>query len=46
VDDVLDYLLPDDWRTHDSDDPTPKVTLRPTATQSIPVQTPPSPRRR
>ncbi len=24
VDDVLDYLLPDDWRTHDSDDPNPR----------------------
>ena len=22
IDDVLDYLLPDDWRTHDSDEPT------------------------
>ena len=21
IDDVLDYLLPDDWRTHDSDEP-------------------------
>jgi Mg/Co/Ni transporter MgtE len=20
IDDVLDYLLPDDWRSHDSDD--------------------------
>ena len=26
IDDVLDYLLPDDWRTHDSDDVAPPVT--------------------
>ena len=23
IDDVLDYLLPDDWRSHDDDDPAP-----------------------
>ena len=46
VDDVLDYLLPDDWRTHDSDDPKPKATIRPTATASIPQITTHTPRRR
>ena len=46
VDDVLDYLLPDDWRTHDSDDPKPKATIRPTHTSSIPTQIPQTPRRR
>ncbi|MFB2556605.1 magnesium transporter MgtE N-terminal domain-containing protein [Herbiconiux liangxiaofengii] len=28
IDDVLDYLLPDDWRSNDSDDDTPRVTDR------------------
>ena len=40
VDDVLDYLLPDDWRTHDSDDPRPKTSTRALHTASIPTQTP------
>ncbi|MGN7862206.1 magnesium transporter [Microbacterium sp. 22303] len=31
VDDVLDYLLPDDWRSHDADD-------RPGSAQSVPTQ--------
>lgn len=34
VDDVLDYLLPDDWRSHDGDDPA--VRELPTTTASIP----------
>ncbi|MWV50434.1 CBS domain-containing protein [Rathayibacter sp. VKM Ac-2803] len=35
IDDVLDYLLPDDWRSHgDDDEPRKPVT---TATQGIPV---------
>ena len=34
VDDVLDYLLPDDWRSHD-DDAQPPETV-PTSTASIP----------
>ncbi|MDQ1083816.1 MULTISPECIES: magnesium transporter [Microbacterium] len=46
VDDVLDYLLPDDWRTHDSDDPKPKTSVRSLATRSIPTQIPQTPRRR
>lgn len=46
VDDVLDYLLPDDWRTHDSDDPRPKTTIRPLATASIPQIPTHTPRRR
>ena len=46
VDDVLDYLLPDDWRTHDSDDPKPPTPVRPLQTQSIPTQIPQTPRRR
>ncbi len=25
IDDVLDYLLPDDWRSHDDDDPAPET---------------------
>jgi len=35
VDDVLDYLLPDDWRSHDDDDATPAERV-PTTTASIP----------
>lgn len=35
VDDVLDYLLPDDWRSHDADDERPQQTV-PTTTASIP----------
>ncbi|MGI6877998.1 magnesium transporter MgtE N-terminal domain-containing protein [Microbacterium sp. gxy059] len=26
VDDILDFLLPDDWRSHDEDDPLPPMT--------------------
>ncbi|MFG6502568.1 magnesium transporter MgtE N-terminal domain-containing protein [Microbacterium sp. P05] len=37
VDDVLDYLLPDDWRSHDSDDPRPPRPVRPLDTHSIPT---------
>ncbi|MHC5797194.1 magnesium transporter MgtE N-terminal domain-containing protein [Lacisediminihabitans sp. FW035] len=33
IDDVLDYLLPDDWRSHDDDDPAPANA----DTSSIPV---------
>jgi len=33
IDDVLDYLLPDDWRSHD-DDPSPAVS---SDTSTIPV---------
>jgi Mg/Co/Ni transporter MgtE len=33
VDDVLDYLLPEDWRSHD--EPRPAETV-PTTTASIP----------
>jgi CBS domain-containing protein len=46
VDDVLDYLLPDDWRTHDGDGPTPQTTTRRLTTQSLPTQVPHTPRRR
>jgi CBS domain-containing protein len=35
VDDVLDYLLPEDWRSHDSDDPRPPAPIRPLDTTSI-----------
>jgi CBS domain-containing protein/sporulation protein YlmC with PRC-barrel domain len=35
VDDVLDYLLPDDWRSQDADAPVPV----PTTTASVPVRT-------
>jgi len=34
IDDVLDYLLPDDWRSTDSDSPEPV----PTTTAAIPVR--------
>ena len=27
VDDVLDYLLPDDWRSHDGDDPSTAIRV-------------------
>jgi Mg/Co/Ni transporter MgtE len=33
IDDVLDYLLPDDWRSHDDDDPQPENS----DTSTIPV---------
>ena len=36
VDDVLDYLLPEDWRSHDGDDPLVAQTSVPTTTASIP----------
>ena len=35
VDDVLDYLLPEDWRSHDDDDEPADGRARPT-TASIP----------
>ena len=35
IDDVLDYLLPDDWRSHDDDDPAKQHTL--TDTSTIPL---------
>ncbi|QHC59351.1 CBS domain-containing protein [Rathayibacter sp. VKM Ac-2760] len=35
IDDVLDYLLPDDWRSHDGDDE-PRVPVS-TTTQGIPI---------
>ncbi|MEZ3159727.1 CBS domain-containing protein [Microbacterium sp. BWT-B31] len=35
IDDVLDYLLPDDWRSHDADHPVEASESRPT-TASIP----------
>jgi flagellar motility protein MotE (MotC chaperone)/sporulation protein YlmC with PRC-barrel domain len=37
VDDMLDYLLPEDWRSHDSDDPRPRARIRPLDTASIPT---------
>jgi Mg/Co/Ni transporter MgtE len=37
IDDVLDYLLPDDWRSHDEDMPAPRVT---TATGAIATASP------
>ncbi|GAA2068296.1 magnesium transporter MgtE N-terminal domain-containing protein [Microbacterium hatanonis] len=40
VDDVLDYLLPDDWRSHDSDDPKSSAPVRPLSTTSIPTVPP------
>ncbi len=36
IDDVLDYLLPDDWRSHDEDDPV-SPTRSSTDTSTIPV---------
>ncbi|MDY0911268.1 magnesium transporter MgtE N-terminal domain-containing protein [Rathayibacter festucae] len=38
IDDVLDYLLPDDWRSHDGDDE-PRVPVS-TTTQGIPIAAP------
>jgi CBS domain-containing protein len=38
IDDVLDYLLPDDWRSTDSDDEIPEPKPVPTTTSSIPVK--------
>ncbi|MGV8884611.1 MAG: magnesium transporter MgtE N-terminal domain-containing protein [Microbacteriaceae bacterium] len=35
IDDVLDYLLPDDWRSTDADEPRPSVS---TSTAAIPVK--------
>ncbi len=35
IDDVLDYLLPDDWRSHDDDDPAPATA----DTSTIPLIT-------
>lgn len=40
VDDMLDYLLPEDWRSHDGDDPRPPTTARPLNTASIPTTIP------
>jgi CBS domain-containing protein/sporulation protein YlmC with PRC-barrel domain len=40
VDDMLDYLLPDDWRSHEGDDPHPPATARPLNTASIPTTIP------
>ncbi len=39
IDDVLDYLLPDDWRSHDEDDPAHTSKSQPvsTDTSTIPV---------
>ncbi|MBF4463497.1 MULTISPECIES: magnesium transporter MgtE N-terminal domain-containing protein [unclassified Rathayibacter] len=39
IDDVLDYLLPDDWRSHGDDEPRAPVT---SATRSVPVVAPAS----
>ena len=36
IDDVLDYLLPDDWRSHDEDDPVSSERSK-TDTSTIPV---------
>ncbi len=38
IDDVLDYLLPDDWRSTDSDDPSPVSTG--TGSVAVKTQTP------
>ncbi|GAB2463459.1 CBS domain-containing protein/sporulation protein YlmC with PRC-barrel domain [Conyzicola lurida] len=38
IDDVLDYLLPDDWRSTDSDDEIPDLEPVPATTSSIPVK--------
>ncbi len=38
IDDVLDYLLPSDWRNADSDDPLPRVRRRPlSTTRAVPT---------
>jgi Mg/Co/Ni transporter MgtE len=36
IDDVLDYLLPDDWRSHDEDDPV-SPEMKSTDTSTIPL---------
>jgi Mg/Co/Ni transporter MgtE len=36
VDDVLDYLLPEDWRSHDDDGAQPRPAV-PTTTASTPL---------
>jgi len=38
IDDVLDFLLPDDWRSTDSDDERPDAKPVSTTTSSIPVK--------
>jgi len=38
IDDVLDFLLPDDWRSTESDDERPEPVPVPTTTSSIPVK--------
>jgi Mg/Co/Ni transporter MgtE len=38
IDDVLDYLLPDDWRSHDEDDPV-SADKSSTDTSTIPLAT-------
>jgi len=35
IDDVLDYLLPDDWRSHDEDAPAPRRAPRTGATATV-----------
>jgi flagellar motility protein MotE (MotC chaperone)/sporulation protein YlmC with PRC-barrel domain len=40
VDDMLDYLLPEDWRSHDADDPKPPTSPRSLNTASIPTTIP------
>ncbi|MCW4386508.1 CBS domain-containing protein [Salinibacterium sp. SYSU T00001] len=48
IDDVLDYLLPDDWRSHDEDDrmTVPSLDTRPQPVITPPVAAPPGRRRR
>lgn len=48
IDDVLDYLLPDDWRSHDEDDDIPRVSLdtRPQNVITASTVAPPGRRRR
>jgi len=38
IDDVLDYLLPDDWRSTDSDEPAPRPARPTTDTSPVPLQ--------